>query len=351
MSVGQDIQTSRPAAAVRQPFISFARGISILTIVLYHFIQYVPLPPLLAKANLLGGAGIYIFLFASSYGLSFSRVSSWKDFYWKRFQRVLIPYYLSITLIFLLNQLVHVYPEGWAAYFSHILLYKMFVERYMQSFGPHFWFISTIIQFYLLWPALLFVAARFSTKGLLLLAFGLSIAYSLLTFWLGVQNERIWYSSAIQYTWVFVLGLAAARQQWVPILLRLNWRRYVLLAGVGLGFTLLISRYLGAAGNSFNDYFMFVAYFSACMLLFFLSQQLPVLLRFVLWIESFSYSFYLVHFFLFELYLKFFATTRIHLYEVPVITAICLVAALGFEKVVNQLLSLTTGAPRTLPTT
>lgn len=335
MSVGQYTKMSTPAVAVRQPFISFARGISILTIVLYHFIQYVPLPPLLAKANLLGGAGIYIFLFASSYGLSFSKVTSWKSFYWKRFQRVLLPYYISITLIFLLNQLVHIYPDGWAAYLSHMLLYKMFVEQYMQSFGPHFWFISTIIQFYLLWPALLFVADRLTTNKLLLLAFGVSVLYSLLTFWLGVQDERIWYSSAIQYTWVFVLGLVAARQQWVPALLQLSWWRYMLLMGVGLGFTLLISRYLGAGGNSFNDYFMFVAYFSGCMLLFMISQQWIFLLRFTLWVESFSYSFYLIHFFLFELYLKLFATTQIHLYEVPIITAICLVAAIGFEKVVN----------------
>lgn len=35
------------------------------------------------------------------------------------------------------------------ALFSHIFLYKMFVSDYEMSFGGQLWFISTIIQFYI----------------------------------------------------------------------------------------------------------------------------------------------------------------------------------------------------------
>ena len=315
-------------------FISFARGFSILAIVVYHLLLNVPLPPLLARANQLGGAGIYVFLFASSYGLYFSRVSGWGSFYRKRFRKVLIPYYIAVTLIFVVNLFVAIYPQGWQAYLSHLLLYKMFYEPYVESFGPQLWFISTIVQFYLLWPLLLALARRLSTASFLLLMFATSLLYSGFIFRIGVQEQRIWSSSVVQYLWLFGLGLVAARAGWFPRLLTLGWGRYGLLAAAGLGGTVLLGKLLGPAGNVFNDYFMFVAFSAISILLFLLGERLGWVSRFMLWIESFSYSFYLTHLLVFSLYLKATRQLLIASYEVPLVLGLCIVAALGFERAV-----------------
>ncbi|GAB3295197.1 hypothetical protein GCM10027511_08770 [Hymenobacter humi] len=340
--------TATPAPAPeRQAFISFARGLSMFSIVLYHFLLYVPLPPLLAKANQIGGAGIYIFLFASSYGLYYSRISSWKSFYLSRFKKVLFPYYIGITVIFIVNQFLALYPEGWPAYLSHLFLYKMFYGPYMESFGPHFWFISTIVQFYLLWPLLRALDQRLPTPTLLAVCLAVSLLYSVLVFRLGVQQERIWCSSVIQYFWILALGMAAARHNWIPRILQLGLLRHAVLLVVGLGMSVLVSVVFGPEANIFNDYFMFIGYFSGCVLLFLVGQQLSFIVRSMLWLNTFSYSLYIIHLFIFILYLKALAKTSISLMEVPVVMALCIVLALLFDKLVSQLTDISFG--RTQP--
>lgn len=328
-----------PFPTEKQVFISFARGLSIFTIILYHFLQRARLPPLLAQASLLGGSGIYIFLFASSYGLYFSRTSTWLIFYYKRFKRILLPYYIGLTLIVLINYFVGIYHNSWPAYFSHLLLYKMFDEQYMSSYGLQFWFISTMIQFYLIWPLFLLVSRHVSSAKLLLISFGISLLYSVLIVRFGLQHQRVWHSSVIQYTWVFALGLLAAKEQWLPRLLLLGALRYSLFLVIGVVLALFISKLLGGGGSPFNDYFMFISYFSASILLYLLGQKMPFITRFVLWIESFSYSLYIVHLFVFFLYLKVLSEKQINLYEVPVVTALCIGAALLFDKVVQLLIN------------
>lgn len=308
-----------------------------VSIVLYHLLINAHLPPLLARANQIGGSGIYVFLFASSYGLFFSRTTSWSTFYLKRFQKVLLPYYVAVTLIFITNHFVALYPAGWPEYLSHLLLYKMFYGPYMESFGPHFWFVSTIVQFYLLWPVLLAASKRLSTTALLCLSLLISLLYSGLMIKMGVQHERIWCSSAIQYLWLFALGLVMARQQWLPKVLQLGAVRHVLLVVVALAVALLLNKFAGQYDNVLNDYFMFIAFFSGCVLLFLLGQQLPALARAVMWLESFSYSLYLTHLFIFALYLKAMGKLEISLYEVPIVVALCVVGALLFDKLVQPL--------------
>jgi peptidoglycan/LPS O-acetylase OafA/YrhL len=168
----------------------------------------------------------------------------------------------------------------------------------------------------------------------------ISLLYSGLMIKLGVQQERIWASSAIQYLWLFALGLVTARQQWLPQLLQLGAVRYALLAVVALAAALLLSKFAGGYGNVLNDYFMFIAFFSGCVLLFLLSQQLPALAHVVLWLESFSYSLYLTHLFIFSLYLKAVGQLEITLYEVPIVAGLCIVGALLFDKLAQPLTTL-----------
>ena len=328
------------SSETRQPFIGFARGLSMLTIVLYHIIEHVQLPSFFQKINHIGGSGIYLFFFASSYGLFFSKNTNWKKFYNKRFKKVLVPYYIGITIIFIVNQFIILYPDNWQAYLSHIFLYKMFNEKYMGSFGNHFWFISTIVQFYIVWPFLLFLSKTLEIKKLIFISFCISLLYTFIIIKLDVQFERIWYSFVIQYFWVFTLGLAVAKSNYLYKLISMNLIKYIIILVISLTICLLLNKFLGNKGNIFNDYFMFTAYFSCVVILFEVSKNYKLIDKFVMWIDSFSYSLYIVHLFVFALYLHIINTNIIKLYEVPIIVSLCIVVALFFDKLVDKITSL-----------
>ena len=145
----------RPVRSGRIEFLDFAKGCAMLSIVLYHYFRGF-FPGIGDKIVMAGGAGVHLFLILSGFGLALSgRQLSVSAFYRKRFSRVLVPYFLAITLIFLINLFLPLYPDaGLYAYLGNILFFKMFDESIINSFGGHFWFLSTIIQFYLAYPLL-----------------------------------------------------------------------------------------------------------------------------------------------------------------------------------------------------
>ncbi|MDX8405085.1 MAG: acyltransferase, partial [Mariprofundus sp.] len=134
----------------------FAKGFAILSIVLMHYCTpYVE--GVWSKIIMLGGTGVHLFFVISGFGLGLSLYRlGVLAFYRKRFTKVLLPYYLAIITIFTVNLFYPVYPsDSWYALGGHLFLYKMFDETIENSFGLHFWFISTIVQFYIIFPLLL----------------------------------------------------------------------------------------------------------------------------------------------------------------------------------------------------
>lgn len=92
---------------------------------------------------------------------------------------------------------------------SHLLLYKMFDAELDVSLCYPFWFISTIIQFYICWPLIVRVfgvGGANSAKGLAL-AIGLSFIWATVVGLLGYEELRPWGSCFLQYLWEFVLGM------------------------------------------------------------------------------------------------------------------------------------------------
>lgn len=333
------IGTSQLAIRSKDRFIQFARGFSILTIVLFHYFRLAPLPYLLTKAVLLGGTGVHVFLFLSGYGLALSRTKSWMSFFKRRFVNVLIPYYVGIILIFGLNLWLHIYPDGVRELMSHLLLYKMFVEPYTRSFGGHFWFISTIIQFYLLFPLLSRIVGRLSPIQSMALAVGISLSYSLLLMYMGKAGVRVWNSFFLQYLWEFVLGMVIARNGWMPRLLNRPWYAYAVLAVLGVGITAVLAVNGGQTGQIFNDYFAFAGYLSACVVLYRIGSVLTGLNWFIDWVESFSYSLYIMHMIPLSIYLAYFTRQHLTIITISAIFMAALSISLLFDYGIKHLLS------------
>ena len=149
----------------RIEYIDFAKGYAIFTIVCYHALQQVALSPLWQKAIVFGGTGVHLFFLLSGFGLAWSSSSeSTLLFYRRRMSKVWFPYVLALTLSLLAALTLNIFTDRWDAWLAGVALYQMFSEHYIVSFGGHFWFISAILQFYLVFPLLAWLQQRLAAR-------------------------------------------------------------------------------------------------------------------------------------------------------------------------------------------
>jgi peptidoglycan/LPS O-acetylase OafA/YrhL len=338
----------------RITFVDFAKGYAIFTVVLYHMLQRVSLPPLWQQAIVFGGTGIHLFFLLSGFGLSLSdKPVAALPFYRRRLSKVWLPYVLALTISLIAALTLRLFDDRWDAWLAGVTQYQMFSERYIQSFGGHFWFISTIIQFYLVFPLLVRLRRAIGSDAwFFVLCLALSIAWWLTVSALDKGGLRTWNSFFLQFLWEFALGMVLARayrqrerHPWPAWTRAPQW----LLLPVGLVFTaimvVMILR-LGAVGKLFNDVPALLGYTALCGFAYWLGDRfLPPLKQFFLWINGFSFSLYLVHVLVLELYLGVFAwydrawTPALLLPFVP----LALLAGWAFEPVSRWWVQLWTG--------
>lgn len=313
-------------------FIDYARGFSIFTIVIYHFLFTYPLPMYLNHAKSFGGAGIHLFFFVSGFGLTLSKYINYQTFLKRRLVKVLLPYYITITLIFLINLFIKVYEVDFMAYLSHILLFKMFVSDYMTSYGSQFWFISTIVQFYLIFPLLLWFLKSEKYKLFIIVTMVVSLGYSLFISFVLPEGGEAFKRFFIQYLWEFALGMVVARTGVLDKLTMAPLSHYFIIALICLAFTGVLAIKGGTIGKNLNDVFSFLAYTSITIILF---RTIPPLNRFFLWVSKFSFSLYLTHMFLWD-----YLNTKYGLsFMTPTVIVILLIVTLAYSYYYDILLS------------
>jgi peptidoglycan/LPS O-acetylase OafA/YrhL len=292
----------------RIPFIDFAKAFTILLIALYHYSIPLSSSHLFQLAINFGGTGIHLFFFLSGLGLGLSKYYSAGDFYKRRVIRILTPYYLFITLVFLFNLILPVYPaSGLKEYLSHIFLYKMFSNQTIGSFGYHLWFISTLIQLYLFFPLFRkMMSGKYGALWVIVLMIT-SVAYNAAIVQLGHASERSWNSFFVAYAWEFALGLLLGMKQDTR-LFRLPVWLYLMMWCGGLALMALLTVKLGQAGRLMNDIPAFFAITGFVLLVFHLLDKLPFLhplKNFFIHQSNISFDFYLVHYLGFSLLMRF----------------------------------------------
>ena len=328
-------------ARVHFPFVDFAKGFAMVSIVIYHFLLPLDFGFWINNAVSFGGSGIHLFFVLSGFGLGFSQISSVKGFLIRRFSKVVIPYYIFVTFTFLLNLLIPFYPDaGWKEWLSHIFLYKMFVEEYTGSFGFQLWFMSAIIQLYLVFPLIVKFFDRFGTLPLLLVSVILSAGYLFLIVDRNLEYHRIWNSFFLTFLWEFVLGFLIAGN--INIFYRIHFYiwQYITITIAGLGFMALMMTGFGQTGRIFNDIFGLLAFASFAMVIYrlsdtnFFSWTKPVLLR----IGKISFELYLVHYLVFSSFNYYLQKSGGHysLYHVPVLLIVALLTARGFQGLMRK---------------
>lgn len=277
--------------------INYLRGFSILTIVLMHLIQSYSIPSIIKTASSFGGAGVHVFILCSGFGLYLSHLNKpllYKDFLKRRFLKVYIPY----ILIILLSAWIPFYSSSGnrlIELLSHIFLFKMFVESLEGSLGYQMWFISTIIQFYLLWPIIIKLFMNKHKWNGLVSALIISFLWGTLTILLKINDMRIWNSFFLQYLWEFVIGMKLAELYYYknPPSIKLPSLKYIIpIAIIGIVLTGLTG-IKGGWLKIFNDIPSLLGYLSFLLITYKLFPD--IWKRFVIFTNRISYEWYLVH--------------------------------------------------------
>lgn len=277
--------------------ITFMKGYAIFTIVLFHLFQNTGLPSGAEQALAFGGTGVHTFFLLSGFGLYLSHCRhplSIREFVKKRFAKIYVPYLGVVLFSALFSLFVPIFePDGYAL-LGHILLYKMVDDRIIGSYGYHLWFISTIIQFYIAFPALVWLKQRVSDGAFLLVTLALSILWVGIVLALEKGEVRAWYSFFLQYVWEFGVGMLLAQ----GYLRRGSWKmpNQVVLGGcalVGLLAYSLMTLYWGTVGKMVNDVPALIGY--TAVGLFIYRLRLAWVHRGLLFTGTISYALYLVH--------------------------------------------------------
>lgn len=276
--------------------INYLRGFSILTIVLMHLIQSYSIPQIIRTASSFGGAGVHVFILCSGFGLYLSHINkslSYTNFLKRRFLKVYIPY----ILIILLSACIPFYtsPENrLIELLSHIFLFKMFIESLEGSLGYQMWFISTIIQFYLLWPLIIHLFPKENKWGGVFLSLIISLLWGIFTTIIGINDQRIWNSFFLQYLWEFVLGMKLAELYYKhPENIKIpSLKLLIFTASIGIILT-GITGIKGGWFKVFNDIPSLMGYLSLLLITY---KIFPFTWRrFIFFTNKISYEWYLVH--------------------------------------------------------
>lgn len=281
------------------PVVDFLKGYSIATIVLFHLAQKFPLPGILKYAINFGGAGVHVFVLCSGFGLYLSFLKkpvSFPLFLKKRFLKVYLPYIIIVFFSYLIPD-TYSGDDKFVALLSHIFLFKMFFEQYVGSFGPQLWFISMILQFYLVFGVIVSIFRKGSFANNIILSLLISLAWATIVGFFGKSNLRVYNSFFLQYLWEFVLGMEIAKIYYKKGTIFIPSKRVLLLlivVGVGMSGVFGI---LGGWWKLYNDMPSLIGYGSLALLIY--SLNIKWVNVFFIFTNVFSYEWYLIHMLLF----------------------------------------------------
>ncbi|SMB93750.1 acyltransferase 3 [Hymenobacter roseosalivarius DSM 11622] len=283
----------------RLEIIEFLKGYSIFTIIIYHFSQELNLPSPFDNLILFGGAGVHLFILLSGLGMYLSHLNkplTYFNFLKKRVVKVYVPYIIAILIIAIISIFIPIYKNSLYTLGGHIFLYKMFDESIMSSYGYQLWFVSMILQFYIAFYAIAFLAERLSTKYFIIICSVISLVWIVIVVSLGKEAERIWQSFFLQYLWEFALGMVIASKLFKNDY-KINFDIkpiHILLIGVLnciLYGTLAIKG--GYVGKMINDLPSLIGYSSIAIWVY--KLNIDKINRFFIFTGSISFSLYLLH--------------------------------------------------------
>ena len=275
--------------------IDYLKGFSIFTIVFMHLIQnYIKaIPHSVSIMSSIGGSGVHVFFLCSGTGLYMSYMKhkvGFIEFIKKRLVKIYTPYIIVVIVSFFIPWLYNGNDRA-IALLSHIFLFKMFIPKYESSFGIQLWFVSTIVQLYLLFIPMCRIKKKIKNQKLFFSIFlAISLIWWIIVWFTGMSDERVWNSFCLQYIWEFALGMCLA--EFFTSGRKLEIKNYALIIAAVLGVSLQVVMALFSDElKVFNDIPALIGYISLAIVL----CSFTVLREGGNRLSSFSYELYLVH--------------------------------------------------------
>lgn len=281
--------------------VDFLKGYSIFTIIIYHYLMEMNLPGIAGKAINIGGTGIHTFLLLSGFGLYLSFLGKplgYMSFIRRRMGKVYIPYIVVVSVTAILAGFIPFYTEGTLyAFLGHVFLYKMLDSNIMGSYGGHFWFVSTIIQFYLVFHILAWFKSKSSHVVFVVTGLILSIGWAVFISYIGHPKDESYSRFFFIYGWEFMLGMVIAtlakENKLGAITSKLKTIHFLIFGLVGTALYTLLALKFGSIGQLFNDIPALIGY--SCLAIFLYMLHIKPINRFFIYTGDISYSLFLVH--------------------------------------------------------
>jgi len=165
-----------------------------------------------------------------------------------------------------------------------------------SSFGLQMWFVSTIIQFYLLWPLLL---KLFNKSTGVIYALLISLLWTTIVAMLGKSDVRVWNSFFLQYLWEFVLGMYLAKcyKLNAKIVNSLNFNILVPVCIICVALT-GFAGIKGGIWKLYNDIPSMIGYLFALLIIY--KLHIKPINGLFMFTNKISYEWYLVHILVFS---------------------------------------------------
>lgn len=149
--------------------IRYLRAIATILIVACHFLQ--------SQGNRWAyvlNVGVQLFFVMSGYLYGLKRISDWGGYFYSRWRKLYIPYFVFFVVILLLLKILHVPGASFEDFIKLTYLCQGFLITHSLGLG-HLWFITAIFACYWLTPLLQKITSwkQGNVNGVLLLIFGL----------------------------------------------------------------------------------------------------------------------------------------------------------------------------------
>lgn len=318
----------------RIELLDYYKGIAILAIVTMHLIQDFmakdgAIPHSLNLLSSYGGAGGHVFILCSGFGLFLSQIyknRSFKDFIRRRFKQVYMPYILVIVVSFMIPY-INGGKDRLIGLLSHIFLFKMFFAEYISTFGTQMWFISTIIQLYLVFIPLnamvrYLLDRNMRRKNILLIFLVVSWIWMTIIFIIGKSDLRSWSGFFLSYLWEFVAGMLLAdyyiahKKMYVERFSNLKLFMSFLICFIGYAVLSLQNNIL----KQYNDIFSLASFIVLITLIYRLSTR--SIGKIGAWLGKLSYEWYLLHMMVFIIIFHYYSSNLASIYLIPIMAFI-----------------------------
>lgn len=252
----------------------YGRVIAILMIVIFHLFDSIhKVDPLMFysvifKMTHFGSQGIHFFFFSSAFFLylKYDNISKYNSLFlsWlgKRLLKLYPTYIASIILIvfiFYIFSYQTILPKE--ILINLLPMIRNFDDFYIHSINGNFWFLHTLIEFYLVFPLLVKIAHKMTSFKFLILTYIIVLFYvTSYTFYFSIDSSNLNPFTAffINYLYDFSLGIALAKylkeNQKIAFDIKYLVAIFIIFEGIGV----YLSQ-VSAFGRNINDIFFSIA--------------------------------------------------------------------------------------------